>query len=643
MSGRPVDNRPVQRDDRLPVVLPGAGPEHDRAPAERHPRWLNLTSQRQVRSLACGPDSAVWLATGGGILRWWPEMKRYTRYASEHGLPGNATVAVAVDEAEQVWAVGDTGQLHFLDNNENCWLLYDYLRDSAISCLSIDNAGHLWAAGADGVWNIDHPSMAPHQLPSMTEASLAVAPPRALAVVNGDVWVVNARGVYHYDGARWEAPRDIPGVLTLLRQENDLWLGTLRGLRRVDLEAGALVPNEPWPQGTVTALAASDDGVWAAIDATVGVARAADWHPIPGQVHTSITGLASADSDGVWIGTHDGLLHGGPEGMQPQETGAPPDDIVAFGAEGRSDTFSNMVQAVTVQRENERLLVWIGTARGLFRLDPANDVWRAFTQPGLQDVRALALSTFDEELWAASWDGGLQRLPGGIASSNVPLPILYLTTGSASDRWAVACLDAEPNWKQNTTRPDGVYRSTGGDWSLVLSGSVLRAAGLPAGGRVQAVVPATNGNLWIGTSFGLWSYDPATQTPPEAADQTVRSAEIRTLLALPPPLDVLCVGTTQGLFSGYPGNLLPVVDLEGRAITALAWDDRAARLWVGTETGLAQLQRTDDGWQIGQHFTGATSGLAADRVTALALTSRGTETQVWIGTPSGLSCYCDRL
>jgi ligand-binding sensor domain-containing protein len=96
------------------------------------------------------------------------------------------------------------------------------------------------------------------------------------------------------------------------------------------------------------------------------------------------------------------------------------------------------------------------------------------------------------------------------------------------------------------------------------------------------------------------------------------------------------------LFSGRPGDLSPVAGLEGHAITTLTWDGSTDRLWVGTESGLMQLQRAGDGWQIAQHFTVNNSGLAADHVTALALIPEEAETYVWIGTPCGLSCYCDR-
>jgi ligand-binding sensor domain-containing protein len=643
VNGDPIDNRPVRRDDQLPIVVPSMGPEHDAAPADQYPRWSNVACQRQARCVTQGPDGAVWIATGGGILRWSPTMERYTRYASEHGLPGNATAAVAVDVSGRAWAISDTSKLHFLD--DDVWQLYAHLRDSLISCLTVDNSGQLWAAGTDGVWRLGDPVAPPLQpLAVPHDSSLTISPPRALAVADSkDIWFANARGLYHCDGHDWKGPLEIPDshILTLLLNGRDLWLGTLHGLLRIDLRSNLPMVNlGPGPDGPVTALAKVADSIWAAVGHTVGIADKANFHSISVRSESPIVDLANIDTGKVWIATHSGLLRGGQDGVQPQETGDPPDVIASFGAEEQLNTFSNMVQALPVQYSHDRSLLWIGTAKGLFRLDPASHQWRAYTLPGLQDVRALVQGASDQELWAASWDRGLHSVPSGILASDIPRAISFLAVGPTSDRWAVVCLDAEPDWGQHTVQSDGIYRNTGRGWSLAISGSMLREAGLPPGERVQTVAQTMDGHLWIGTSAGLWSYDMRAQSF-EGRDLLAGSPEVRVVLALP-AFGVLCIGTSHGLFAGEPGNLLSLPNFVGHAITALAWDSNAARLWVGTEAGLLQLEHKASGWQEAHHYTVANSGLAADYITSLALIpGEEHETYVWIGTPCGLSLYCD--
>ena len=93
---------------------------------------------------------------------------------------------------------------------------------------------------------------------------------------------------------------------------------------------------------------------------------------------------------------------------------------------------------------------------------------------------------------------------------------------------------------------------------------------------------------------------------------------------------------------GPPSALTHVATLEGWPVTALAWDKGSSFLWIGTDGGLTNLRADGTGWKACT-WTTEDSGLAAGRVTALALGSiEPGQTQVWIGTPCGLSCYHHR-
>ncbi len=119
------------------------------------------------------------------------------------------------------------------------------------------------------------------------------------------------------------------------------------------------------------------------------------------------------------------------------------------------------------------------------------------------------------------------------------------------------------------------------------------------------------------------------------------SADVRSVLAIPKgESELLWVGTTQGLYVGKFDNWESVPNLENRTITALAWDGNASSLWAGTDLGLFRVVSQDNGWKIVNEFNVHNSGLGANRVNAIAMsTGDSGETNLWVGTPCGLSCY----
>lgn len=620
---------PVSGED-LPIPVADAGPQEEKARDKAHLEWSNLASQRHIRDLAVDPvQGDLWLATGGGVLHWQLEENRFTRYASEHGLPGNSVVAVAVDGLGQVWAASEQFGLSYL--KKDIWRPYRILGEIKVSCLTLDSTGRLWVGTASGIYGIKSPDRKP-----AIELPPAGHPPRAMAIANeNDIWLCNAQGVYHYQDSRWVRSSDSvqPDILTLARQGENLWLGTFRGLVRIDLTTGKLHPIDNRPQGEVTALAPTSQGVWAACGGRVGLATEAGWTPLgEKRLNTPITSLAAASDEEVWIGTHDGLLRGGTEGIRLHLTDTPP-DVIGLPSGGRSPaTFSNLVQALSVQQLAERSILWIGTARGLFRLDLFTENWRRYGRLGTQDIRAIATTPDQETVWVGSWSSGLHGLKQQTeleATPKVSEPILALTAGT-SQCWAVGL--------------DGLYQYKDSDWVQVIS-----AKELPGRGWLQAVAQAVTDHVWLGTSAGLLVYNPDTGQLTTVSG-ALGSADVRSLLEIAKSeSELLWVGTTQGLYVGKFDNWESVPDLENRTITALAWDGNASSLWVGTDSGLFRLVSQDHGWKIANEFNVHNSGLGANRVNAIALwavakpiaISMGDsgETNLWVGTPWGLSCY----
>jgi ligand-binding sensor domain-containing protein len=611
---------PVGGED-LPIPVADAGPQEEKARDKAYLEWSNLASQRHIRDLAVDPvQGDLWLATGGGVLHWQLEENRFTRYASEHGLPGNSVVAVAVDGLGQAWAVSEQFGLSYL--KKDIWRPYRILGEIKVSCLTLDPTGRLWVGTASGIYAINSPDRQP-----AIELPPAGHPPRAIAIANdNDIWLCNAQGIHHYQDSHWVRSSNSvqPDILTLARQGDNLWLGTFRGLVRIDLTTSKRHHIDNRPQGEVTALAPTSQGVWAACGGRVGLATEAGWTPLgEKQLNTPITSLAAARDDEVWIGTHDGLLRGGTEGIRLHLTDTPPDVIGLPSGDRSPATFSNLVQALSVQQLAKRSILWIGTARGLYRLDLFTENWRRYGRLGTQDIRSIATSSDQETVWVASWSSGLHGLKQQTeleATPKVSEPILALTSGT-SQCWAVGL--------------DGLYQYKDSAWVQVIS-----AKELPVRGWLQAVAQAVTNHVWLGTSTGLLVYKPDTGQLTTLSG-ALGSADVRSVLAISKSeSELLWVGTTQGLYVSKFDNWESVTDFENRTITALAWDDNASSLWVGTDLGLFRLVSQDNGWKIANEFNVHNSGLGANRVNAIAIGAGDSgETNLWVGTPCGLSYY----
>lgn len=380
-----------------------------------------------------------------------------------------------------------------------------------------------------------------------------------------------------------------------------MWFGTEDGLNRFDgYEFRQLrhdrANDRSIPNGFITSLVPSEDGIWIGTDGGGVVFRDA----VTGRLSTPdvlsnaedlqrVRALARDSLGRIWIGLREsGIAIFDPRTSELHRLRHSPTEPASLSG--------NSLFAILPLRNGNKL---IATASGLDKISAANlDVTRitlpAQIAPAGQPVhvRALAEAT-DGMIWVGT-DNGLGRYD-----------------------------PRSESWRTYRKRDSGT--ST-----------------LP-GNRVQTLLIDSQGRLWVGTIEGLAWFDSATETfssyhrdPVEARslpdDNIVSLYEDRG--------GSLWIGTkTGGLAKWNPrtwsfGHTRASAE-EGftdRNITSFA-EDKMGRLWIGTfGSGINLLDRSTSQISAVRHVAGARGTLSDDRVMAML---EGSDGAIWVGTMGG--------
>jgi ligand-binding sensor domain-containing protein len=631
-------NLPVLKEDNdgyLPVPVVDPTRRQKRAYPENYPDWSNITSQRWIRDLILDPNNEdIWLATDGGILHWQCISDSFTRYTSEHGLEGNAVRSLAMIPNGVIWAAHEISGLSYFQNGG--WHYSPFFHNTQVLCLGTSGTDTLWVATANSFHAIVHPNEEPvlHELPQ------GLAPRKMIVANDGAVWICNAWGIHRYVQGRWDTYATFPDILTLAVTDNYLWLGRLTGLLCLDWQNREVHEHVEWPQDEITAIAPAAKGVWVASWKEFGQANIEKWSPYPERdaltgtstdedildlrelTNVRVTCLADGGSGTVWIGTHDGLLLGDAHSFSFRLTHLPPDVVEDVSLP--LATLSNTVQTLALQSTQNGPLIWIGTPRGLFRLEWQSERWKILFAS--QDIRALVVHNPQEEVWAACWPDGLQsaHLTKGRRYTKPSLRFVrILLKGIGSVYWAV--------------NMEGVFIHTDDKWELL-----LRTEDLPGTGWIRAIAQTDAQQIWLALPGGLFHYHVETKDL-SSVNHPFPGQTILTLLAPQEKKasEKLWIGTDRGLYRMQEdGTIMQTLDVVDQMVTALCWDSSAGMLWVGTNQGLFGLKRGKDIWSVTDLFQRRNSGLGADQITALAYYAEASaQKTLWIGTSCGLSCY----
>lgn len=437
------------------------------------------------------------------------------------------------------------------------------------------------------VWSADH------GLPQHTVQAL-------LPSRDGYLWVGTRFGLVRFDGVRFreyplssEVGRGDASVSALAEgADGTLWVGTYGGLlsiRHGKVQAEVAVPSE-----RVWALHAAEGGVvWVSLASGLGRLErgvltrvGVGSRSVPGPVR-SLTGdgqggILAMAMDGLWrVDAVTGVLEraaiGWPagdaggivgrrgwtgRGVQGEEL-AQLKAFLARGLGGGANVWGPRLVSDPEHRRN-----WFVDPEGrLYEIGPGGVIRIEGDDPGHGGILCVRPDR-EGNLWVGTATGGLVRLRRAV--------FMVEPLDGDGDRscFTVAAAGDGGLWAAGRTR---LYRLGDGSpvsWPLF---------GIGTAGRVQSVVPARRGGVWVGHEReGVFHWDGAQLTPVWVSSEP-RRRRVRALLEGRD--GVLWVGTRGGLARIGPGGTEEWGHEVGVADVGGLHESRDGAVWVGTESG----------------------------------------------------------
>ncbi|WP_170304280.1 ligand-binding sensor domain-containing diguanylate cyclase [Duganella radicis] len=562
-------------------------------------------------------------------------------------------VCLIQDRQGFLW-IGTQAGLVRWDGNRHVKYVADAARDEAlpdsyIMSLHIDPQGRLWIGMSSG--GLARYDAARDSFVRYRAGADGLRDPRVSAIADdgqGGLWLATGRGLDHlgadgrFSRQRQEDLADLPegGIDALLREaDGTLWIGTRRGLFR-------LKPNQPAQQIalggktglSITTLFQDSAGrLWIGTrtSGAFGIAAGADTRNAAA-VHESgrqptlpserVSAIAEVAPGEIWLGTN-----GANGGIVALDVQAGATHRIRHRADAPDSLPDNDIMAMFRERSG---IIFISYMAGISQHDPQP---RAITtirhaESGRGNILSVpsVLVAPDGQLWLSSTSGGIEIIDPyrGLTGR--------LTTASGLPPGRVLAMMPGPDGEVYIGTQHGLYRADA-------DGRHLHRVAVPTRGDEEEVwaLAQAGRTLWVGGLDGLWVLElPPAGTPRllRHEDQQLGDSRVTALL---PVGDEVWVGTRSGLarlgpdkVERIPTDLAAPDRLPPGYVSSLAMD-RRGRLWMSNfGTGVVMLERTDADGRRRFRRLGMQQGLPDSGANKLLLDREG---MLWASTDAGLA------
>lgn len=572
---------------------------------KHQPRDTTSISNNDIHDVYEDSHRRLWIGTGGGLNLINREQGTFTCLKNDSGDPqsiSNSNVTKILEDAHGKLWVGTSNGLNAYDERTHTFRRFFHDTDNPASINSNDvhwilrdRTGKLWVATANGFCSVDEttgsfrryltsrPSVPPAEIKFLFEDH------------TGTLWISQTdHGLWLLDPGRSKlakiptdprpspttSPRFLADAVVNSLTEDDhgrIWIGHFRGLDVYDTDTKMF-------------------------DHFLIDPATPNW--LGGRVNV----LYKDNAHAMWLGTYQ-------NGVYRHDPNRQKFSLFRIESGPRSMLESNYVSTVLEDRKGT---LWIGTEKGLDRIDARSNNFRHYRHnphnPGSIDpgqVNAI-LEDKDGTIWlglAGQTRFNLDRFDrSGERFSHYPVrSVRSLYQDRNGELWA-GLLDEE-NTGQNLVRFDR-------------SGSVIARYSVPGTG-VWCIYQDHSGNLWLGGQYCCLSRL-------DVRSGTIRSFDVHpddTTMLASGAVRTICEDETGALWFGtWGGGLFRYMPETNRFSRVLESDglpsnyvksmlpDGHGNLWIGTERGLARFNlrtgsfrnfTTEDGVQGDRFLSGS--------------------------------------
>ena len=579
------------------------------------PAFSHLLPQRSALALLVDRNEGLWIATREGLARWDGHRMRYWRqhpFRSD-SLGGNVMRGLLEDRRGDIWAFNYTGLHRGTEPTRLVAPTHEHAQRYAYpgAYALLDANGEVLLVHEGELLRYDAAS---DQFRSLLRWSGQAASPSTALAEPDAVWIATVDGPIHRCDPGRASCREVgPGDATGSSRASLLWrnaAGRLmaavvdQGVFEIDEQHNRLVAHPDWPDAWRGAL----------------VRDVIRWHDL--DVLVSSFGL-------IW---------------RAEEHGPSCPEAIGRWCRRRVDRGDGLDDAMLLSaRVDARGVLWLGSNWTLQFHDPrvgALDHWLSGTDSAMQDGWIMSLAEdASGAIWAGSFRGRLYRIDPGHGQIKLKLRLPEDNSdGSFLIIWDLLAVDStlwiatsngliefDPqSGRQREFFPLDIERSR-----LILDGELT-----PDLNSVQVMARAEDGSLWLGINGnGLRRFDPVqarfTRPLPEAPRWINHLMLDGEAIWLASANDGLHRKPFEGRYSQrYGHDPDDPATLHSNSVWMIH-RGRSGRLWVGTDSGLLELdagaetsRNVFDGLELPSR---AAMSLAEDRLGHL-----------WVGTNSGL-------